>query len=75
MSEELLAVMYETHSWISTLLWEENGGACGGDTHSRTGRSSTLVTRALSELCNHNINKSSAVHATRCMVWPVAKTV
>lgn len=25
-------VMYETHSWISTLLWEENGGACGGDT-------------------------------------------
>lgn len=30
--EEIVTVMYETHPWISTLLWEENWGACGGDT-------------------------------------------
>ena len=44
-------------------------------THSRTGRSSTQVTTALPELGNHNINNSSAVHATRCLVWPLAQAV
>lgn len=43
--------------------------------HSRTGRSSMQVTTALSELGNHNINNNSAVHATRCLVWPPAQTV
>lgn len=62
--------MYETHSGISTLLWEENEGACGGNT-----QQNRQVTTALPELCNHNTNNNSAVHATRCVVWPLAQTV
>jgi hypothetical protein len=33
------------------------------------------VTTALPELCNHNINNKSAVHATRSMVWTLSRTV
>lgn len=43
-------------------------------THSRTGRSSVQVSTALPELCNHNTNNNSAVHATRRIVWPLAQT-